>query len=260
MKSQTFHCFSTLSVNYTYVASVTTIRTEQSSTAYPTSTQTANNGTYSYTVFNSFPTSGQENIQVGGGSSSYVNLVYSTMTITSSSSASYVYRTARKTIGLTTSDFNTRDVKMSQLGITDGTLTIKNNATGATAEIMITATTSVADFISSLEFNGFDADFSGGRLKLSTDQDLVFVAGSSNVLDVLGLQAKVDYKTFSQNATSNKLNNITVKNMATTTTIGVFAKTAADRILELSINNVSYAKTFAATHTVGDVLNYFNSL
>ena len=89
------------------------------------------------------------------------------MTVTTSSSSSYVYRSGQQTIGISTTDYSANNTKLTQLGITAGTVTIKNNATGVSAGITISADTTVADFLSSLELKGFETKFENGRITLS---------------------------------------------------------------------------------------------
>ena len=181
-----------------------------------------------------------------------------TITTTLTHTDTYVYRSGVKTIASTETNFDPSTTKLNAIGVTNGTVNLYNGST-STAVYTVTASSTVSDLLATLQTKGVEAKYENGVITISADENLQVQNGTSNFVTATGLRQSIVYETLSRNTTSNELNNQTVNNITATTTLGVFTTDASERVLELNINGEVVSKTFSASQTVQDVLNFFSS-
>ena len=189
-----------------------------------------------------------------------IEQIITTITTTLTHTDTYVYRSAPKTYTVSATDFDPSTTRLSQMGVTNGTVNLYNGVTGSTTAVFtVSATSTLSDFMAVLELKGISAKYADGRLTLNADEDLRVQGGGSNLVTKLGLSQTITYETLTQNTTSNALTNLTTQALTATTSLGAFTDTAAGRIVELTLNGETVSRTFSATNTVQDVLDYLSS-
>ncbi len=189
-----------------------------------------------------------------------IEQIITTITTTLTSTDTYVYRSGQKTYQVNTTEFDPAATKLSSMGVTNGTINLYNGVTGSTTAVFtVSASSTLSDFMAALELKGIDAEFADGRLTLSAESDLRVQNGTSNLVTKFGMSQSIVSETLTQNTTSNAITNLTTNLLATTTSLGDFTNTATDRVVELTLNGEVVSKTFAATNTVQDILNYLSS-
>ena len=190
--------------------------------------------------------------------STYVDAI--THTVTKTLTESLVYRSGQKTYGISSTTFNASDTKLSQIGITNGTVLLKDNVANTTTTIFTVGTnTTVSDLIAAFELNGYEATFSNGRISLTTDDDITLQDGTSNAISALAFTTAKETVTYFQNSTSNAYSNAATNTLQATTALSIFTSNTSDRILELEINGEKHYKTFNGSNTVSDIVSYLNS-
>ncbi len=191
--------------------------------------------------------------------STYIDSI--TKNVTMTDTGSLVYRTGQKTFLTASTNFSSADTKLSQIGITNGTVNLKNNKTGATTAIFtVTSSSTLSDFLAALNANGFEAKFADGRVTINTDEDLTLQNGTSNLITKMNFTTSSESYTLFQNSTSNTLDNRKTVTLTASSSIGNFTDSLEDRILTVTIDGTTYAKTFSTTNTVADIMSYLGSL
>ena len=181
---------------------------------------------------------------------------FNTVTRTRTDTDSFVYRSDKRTISGYSSTFLASETKLSQLGVSNGAVTVKDEVAGTTSTILnVDGNTTLSDLLAALEVNGYDAEYSDGRVYLKTDEHLTL----GGVASALGFTTSTYSATFTHNSTSNILDNRSTTNLDSTSSLGAITDSAEDRILNLTIGNDTYSYTFAAGNTIADVITYMAS-
>ena len=184
----------------------------------------------------------------------YVEQVTATVTVTLTGNCSY--KSGQRTVKETSTTFLASETTLKQLGVDSGTsVKVKDDITGTETDVLTTGDdTTLSDLLAALEVNGYETEYSGGRIYLSTDKAI-----SLSGLESLGVTTTTYSVTYVQNSTSKVLDNSDTKNLDSSTTLGDITATAADRILTVTIDNDVYSHTFAAGNTIADVITFLGS-
>ena len=126
-----------------------------------------------------------------------IEQVITTITTTLTHTDTYVYRSAPKTYTTSSTEFDPTTTRLSQMGITNGTVNLYNGETGTTSAVFtVSATSTLSDFMAALELKGVTAKYADGRLTLTADEDLRVQAGTSNLVSHLGLNDNIYSNTY----------------------------------------------------------------
>ncbi len=193
---------------------------------------------------------------VDGGTTT-IDQIITTITTTLTSTDTFVYRSDPKTYEVSTSSIDPVNTKLSDMGVTTGSINITNGANSSVFNV--TSDSTLNDFIVELELQGISVSLSGGKLTLNSTSEMSVQNGSSNLVTQFGMSQTTVYETLSQNTTSNELNNLTTNALSSTTTIGVFTTSSSDRVVELTLNGKTVSKTFTEANTIQDVLDFMEA-
>ena len=194
------------------------------------------------------------------GTPTAINQQIQTITTTLTSTDTYVYRSDVKTYATTETNFDPTTTKLNAIGVTNGTINIYNGSTNATTTAYtVDGNSTVSDLLGALQNNGIEARYESGRIYLSADEDLRVQNGTSNFTTAVSLSQNIEYETLHRNTTSSHLSNLATHNISATTSLSAFTSDTGDRVLEMEINGESVSKTFTASNTVQDVLNFLSA-
>lgn len=189
-----------------------------------------------------------------------ISQTLTTITTTLTTTESLYYSSGQKTYNVESTNIDPGSTKLSQLGVSEGTVNIYNGSTNSTATVYtITADSTISDLLAALRAQGIDAEYNSARISFAADKHLVVQNGTSNLVTALGMNQGIEYETLTRNTTSNEYSNLSTQALAATTTLGVFATTAAERVVTLETNGDVISKTFAATNTVQDVMDFLSA-
>ncbi len=233
------------------VTTITTSTNIQSKTVTTTATQTVVKTDTEITTMTSIRTTTEET------TSTYVDAL--TKTVTTTSTENIVYRSGQQTYIIDSTTFNSTDTLLSAIGITNGTVNKVVNGT-TSAFFTVTSSSTLSDFIAALIQNGFAADFSNGRLTITSNDDSYITNGTSNLVTELEFTTTTSSATYYQNSTSDVLDNRVTTRLTATSSLGSFTSSVADRTINVTIDDQVYSHTFSSTDTIQDVMDYLESL
>ncbi len=194
---------------------------------------------------------------INGGTTS-IEQIITTITTTLTSTDTFVYRSDIKSYEITTSNFDVSTTKLSQLGVTNGTVNLYNGSTNSTTAIFtVTTDSTVGAFITALEINGVTARYADGELTLTADEDLQLREGTSNLFSHFGFTNTIVYETLTQNSTSSVLNNFTTHNLTSTTALSLVTSSTSE--ITLNINGETVSRVFVNSDTIQDVIYFIES-
>ena len=233
------------------VTVITTNTNIQSKTVTTTATTTVVKTDTDITTMTSIRTTTEKT------TSTYIEQI--TVQVTLTDTETMAYRSDQKTYTTTSTTFSTPDTLLSQIGVSNGTVN-KVSGGSSSAIFTVTSTSTLSNFIVALNKNGFNAEFTNGRLVITSNDDSTISGGSSNLVSALGLSTITASATYYQNSTSNVFDNRKTTPLTGTTKLEDFLPTLSDRILNVNTTNGNLSHTFAASDTLDDVISYLNSI
>lgn len=187
-----------------------------------------------------------------------IEQVITTITTTLTTTESISYVSGQNKYDVESPNFDPNTTKLSQLGVSAGTVNLYNGSMNTTETIFtVTANSTVSDLISALKQNGIDAKYADSRISLNAEGNNKIQNGTSNLVTQLGFQENIHSETLQRNSTSTTFSNLQIKSLDATSTIGEFATSADERVVNIVANGRNISQTFESSATVQDVIDFF---